>query len=240
MKSTALQTLLDQGQVWAGQLSAKSRGRPTGFAALDRQLAQGGWPAHGIVEIQSTQLGLGELQLLLPSLQTEQQRLWVWLDPPFQPCAQGLAQAPVALSQCLILRTNSQADALWAAERCLQSGCVDSLLSWFRQAPAMKSLRRLQMAAETGRALLHLMHDSTWQLDSSTHARLNLSPTKQAGRIQVHIQRQRGGPQQPALELPLLGKQAQIPARPKPANAYPPTPPSVPQMPAQQGLALCL
>lgn len=240
MTSPTLQSLLDQGQVWAGQLSAKQRGRQTGFNALDRQLAQGGWPAHGIVEIQSSQLGLGELQLLLPSLQTAQKRLWVWLDPPLQPCIQGLSNADLTLSKCLILRTQNQSDALWAAERCLQSGCVDSLLGWFRQAPAMKSLRRLQMAAETGRALLHLMHNASWQLDSSTHARLNLAPAQRPGHIQVHIQRQRGGPQQPALELPLLTAQANIPARPKPANTFPPTAPSAPPLQAQQRLALCL
>ncbi len=222
MKSAVLQTLLDQGQVWAGELSAKTRGRSTGHAQLDSLLAGGGWPYHGLIEIQTQGDGMGELQLLLPSLAQAEHRLWIWLDPPMQPCAQALQQAGLDLSRCLILRTQNQGDALWALERCLQSGCVDSALSWLRQAPALKALRRLQMAAERGRSLAHLMHDGSWSLDAGTHVRIALWPAaSQPGQIEVQVQRQRGGPQRQPIALPLLAAQACQPTRPKPAQFKP-------------------
>lgn len=240
MKSIALQTLLDQGQVWAGELSAKATGRPTGYDALDSLLAQRGWPSHGLVEIQSATCGMGELQLVLPALSHSTQGLWVWLDPPALPCAQALMQAGLDLSRCLILNTENQADALWALERCLQSGCIDSALSWLRQPPANKTLRRLQMAAERGGALAYLMHDDSWPKEAGTHARLALWPEHTAGQIAVEVQRQRGAPQRAPLQLALLARQACQPARPKPAHLPPVHLTQAPPLTRQPGLQLSL
>ena len=240
MKSIELQTLLDQGQVWAGQLSSTDQGRATGYAELDAALAQSGWPKHGIVDLHSPGLGHGELQLVLPSLAQNESRLWLWLDPPMQPCSQALIKAGLDLARCLILRTQSQGDALWALERCLQSGCVDSALSWLREAPSTQALRRLQIAAERGGALAHLLHDQSWQIQSGTHARIGLLPGTRPGQVQIHIQHQRGGPQRQPLELGLLAVQAAEPRSPKPAQFAPLSPDAIATRPLQNRLQLAL
>ncbi len=213
MKSITLQSLLDQGQVWtangASLKPALQGARSTGFEALDAQLSQGGWPAYGITEIHSSHPGQGELQLILPSLQRSP-KLWVWLDPPHNPMPQALIRHGITLSQCLLIRTHSPGDALWASERCLQSGCVDTLMSWLRQPPNPSALKRLQMAAERGQALAHLVHhQSNWQLDAGTHARITLHPSDEHGSVTVNLERQRGGRRHAPLQLPLLAMQSE-------------------------------
>ncbi len=240
MKSITLQSLLDQGTVWAGELTPREKGRTTGHTQLDELLAHGGWPKQGVVDIQVSAPGQGELQLLLPSLAQADERLWVWLDPPLQPCAQGIRQAGIALKRCLILRTENAGDALWALERCLQSGCVDSALAWLRRPPNNKALRRLQMAAETGGTLAHLIHDEHWPADAGTHARVALWPSQTAGHLHAQIVRQRGGPQQRPIVMPLLAQQACSPPAPKPAQLGPVHLDPQPRLSLQPSLQLAL
>ena len=221
MKSITIKSLLDQGQVWAGQLTPKDKGLSSGYPELDQRLAQNGWPRHGIIDIQTPGPGHGELQLVLPSLAKATERLWIWLNPPLVPCAQGLKQAGLDLTRCLVINTASHADALWTLERCLQSGCIATALAWLDKAPDNRALRRLQMAAQTGGSLAHLMHDESWPMDAGTHARIALHPTTQAGQIEMQIMRQRGGPAHGPVTLPLLSTQAVSPPAPKPAQTAP-------------------
>lgn len=44
-------------------------------------------------------------------------------------------------------------DALWAAEACLRSGAVKTVIAALNKAPGFTNFRRLQLAAEKGRAL---------------------------------------------------------------------------------------
>ncbi|MCW0439061.1 hypothetical protein NB723_004025 [Xanthomonas sacchari] len=72
------------------------------------------------------------------------------VDPPYLPYPVAWAQAGVALAQLQIVRAG--ADAAWAAEQCLRAGSCAAVLCW----PGLagdKTLRRLQVAAETGRTL---------------------------------------------------------------------------------------
>ncbi|QGG79401.1 translesion DNA synthesis-associated protein ImuA [Litorivicinus lipolyticus] len=224
MQTITLGSILEQGQVWTADgssLRTKPAGkRPSGFTQLDDQLAQGGWPAHGITEIHSKTPGAGELQLILPGLQKrgDTDKLWVWLDPPHTPMPQALAAQGINLANCLLIRTQNSGDALWAFERCLQSGCVDSAMAWLRHAPSSAALRRLQMAAERGHSLGHLIHHANWQLDAGTHARIYLHPSETMGQVDVHLQRQRNGRGYNPIRLPLLALQAAQHAKPKPSN----------------------
>ncbi|KXK67350.1 CDP-6-deoxy-delta-3,4-glucoseen reductase, partial [Pseudomonas monteilii] len=86
-----LDRLLDQRRVWRGrQAQARPLGlQPTGHAALDQCLPEGGWPAAALSELLLASPGCGELQLLWPTLarlSAEASRI-VLVAPPFIPYA---------------------------------------------------------------------------------------------------------------------------------------------------------
>ncbi|HKS12549.1 MAG TPA: translesion DNA synthesis-associated protein ImuA [Pseudomonas sp.] len=150
-----LDGLLEQRRVWRGR-QAQSRPQalqPTGHAALDACLPDGGWPPASLIELLLGAPGAGELQLLWPSLArlTAEGGRVVLVAPPFIPFAPAWQAAGVDL------RWLSQVDAppgeaLWAAEQCLRSGSCAAVLCWPERADD-RALRRLQVAAETGQAL---------------------------------------------------------------------------------------
>ena len=96
-----LDRLLDQRQVWRGrQVQAGPLGlQPTGHAALDQRLAEGGWPAAALSELLLASPGCGELQLLWPSLArlTAEGGRVVLVAPPFIPFAPAWQAAGVDL-----------------------------------------------------------------------------------------------------------------------------------------------
>ena len=126
---------------------------PPGFAALDAGLPGGGWPRHGLIEILTPQPGVGELYLLLPALaalsRLQPARWCTWVSPPHEPFAPALAAHGVALDRMLIVRTHLP---LWAHEQALRSGACEVALAWLPRA-SPRAIRRLQLAAEQGRAL---------------------------------------------------------------------------------------
>lgn len=222
MQEITLNEILDLGQVWTGQATRNQAGRPSGFTELDACLAQGGWPAQGLTELTTPHWGVGELQLLLPSLAQSASRLLLWLNPPFQPTAQALKTAGLDLSRCLYLNTPKTEDALWALERSLASGCVDQALFWPSRPPRVTALKRLQQAAQQGGALAHLLHSTPeTSLGASTHVRIALHPESPT-HSRVCVTRQRGGPASPELHLSLRSQAGYQPRAPKPANFVPP------------------
>ncbi|MFJ3448683.1 translesion DNA synthesis-associated protein ImuA [Pseudomonas sichuanensis] len=150
-----LDRLLDQRQVWRGrQAQARPVGlQPSGHAALDARLPEGGWPAAALSELLLASPGVGELQLLWPTLArlTAASERVVLVAPPFIPYAPAWQAAGVDL-RWLVQVDSERDDALWAAEQCLRSGSCAAVLCWPGRADD-KALRRLQVAAETGNAL---------------------------------------------------------------------------------------
>ncbi|MEN8640202.1 translesion DNA synthesis-associated protein ImuA [Pseudomonas sichuanensis] len=150
-----LDRLLDQRQVWRGrQAQARPVGlQPSGHAALDARLPEGGWPAAALSELLLASPGVGELQLLWPTLArlTAASERVVLVAPPFIPYAPAWQAAGVDL-RWLVQVDSERDDALWAAEQCLRSGSCAAVLCWPERADD-KALRRLQVAAETGNAL---------------------------------------------------------------------------------------
>jgi len=128
-------------------------GLPTGFADLDGRLPGGGWPVGALTEVLPATPGIGEIGLLLPALAllSRQGRWLAWIDPPHIPYAPALAAAGVDLSRLVTVRPAGPADALWAAEQALRSGAPGAVLMWLDPL-ADRALRRLQLAAERGRA----------------------------------------------------------------------------------------
>ena len=149
----ALDALLRDARVWRGQDSpAPARSpQPTGHAALDAALPTGGWPEAALVEVLFAADGLGELSLLLPALaaMSSRQKPILVVAPPYRPYAPAWRNAGVDLAQLHLLDAGPK-DALWAMEQALRAGCCGAVLGWPLQADDT-ALRRLQVAAETGR-----------------------------------------------------------------------------------------
>src|SRR5512136_425331 len=122
----ALDLVLRNPAIWRGDQYAKVAvaSVPTGFAALDAQLPGGGWPRAALTELLASQRGIGELRLLAPALaRLSLEEKWLALvAPPHLPYAPGFASLGVALSRLIVVKTKSEAESLWAAERCLRAG----------------------------------------------------------------------------------------------------------------------
>ncbi|PRH83623.1 translesion DNA synthesis-associated protein ImuA [Arenimonas caeni] len=151
----SLDTLLAQRRLWRGQPGGRAEAarEPTGHAALDAALPGGGWPEAALTELLLPADGVGELALLLPTLArlTRAGRDIAWVDPPYRPYAPALARAGLDLARLHVVDTGGRQSA-WALEQCLRSQACGAVLGWPRQADD-KTLRRLQVACETGQAL---------------------------------------------------------------------------------------
>jgi cell division inhibitor SulA len=150
----AIDALLDQRRVWKGRpTSIPASPQPTGHATLDRELPSGGWPDAALTELLISMDGIGELQLLWPTLArlSQADAPIAIVAPPYLPYASAWQRAGVRLSQLQVIRTQGR-EAWWAAEQCLRSGACAAVLCWPQQADD-RALRRLQVAAESGRCL---------------------------------------------------------------------------------------
>ena len=191
----ALKEILQRHPVWlGGSKAAFSPAVPTGHPSLDQALPGGGWPTAALTEILPTQAGIGELQLVLPSLAALS---WagkrvVWLAPPHLPYAPALATAGVDLAHLAVVRAPGRRDALWAAEQVLRAGSCHALLGWFRRA-GYDELRRLAVAAEGSAAWVALFRPREAAGESSPAAlRIALDPDGDA--LAVRILKRRGAP----------------------------------------------
>ncbi len=216
-----LQELLAHPSVWRGRSRAAVETLSTGFAALDAGLPGGGWPRHGLVEILTPQPGVGELYLLLPVLaalsQTMPARWCTWVSPPHEPYAPALESHGVALDRMLVVRFPQglaphssrrplfvkEGDGvhmnIWAMEQALRSGACGMALAWLpRVSP--RAIRRLQLAAEQGRALGVLFRSQQFaHLASPAMLRVALEPLKEPGRhgARLTLIKSRGGSRVP-------------------------------------------
>lgn len=203
----AIDSLLRDPRLWRGQdspLPPPSR-HATGFTALDHALPAGGWPEASLVEILFSADGLGELSLLLPALaalSTDDRPVLV-VAPPYRVYAPAWQAAGLQLSKLHILDANPK-DALWAMEQALRAGCCGAVLGWPMQIND-NSLRRLQVAAETGQTPGFVFRPMG-ALDNPSPAALRLSL--------------RGTDSHPELRI-LKCRGALPPSRPVPFHPYP-------------------
>ena len=134
-----LDTLLAARTLWhAGRGAAlPADGEPTGHAALDALLPQGGWPRRALTELLLPADGVGELSLLLPTLArlTTAGGLVVLVAPPWIPYAPAWQDAGVDLAGLQVVQASPR-DGLWAFEQCLRSGACAAVLGWPAQADA--------------------------------------------------------------------------------------------------------
>lgn len=196
----ALQNLLHDHRLWRGNRSlGPVPAIATGFEALDAELPGRGWPVGALTELMASRRGIGELQLLMPSLAalTCSGKRVLWLAPPHLPYAPALAAAGVDLANLAVVRAPGRRDALWAAEQALRAGSCHALLAWFRHA-RYEELRRLAVAAEAGGAFAALFRPPDAERESSPAAlRIALAPA--GSELELRILKRRG----PASALPL-------------------------------------
>jgi hypothetical protein len=195
-----LQELLAHPSVWRGRSRAAIPTLSTGFAALDAGLPGGGWPRQGLVEILTPRPGVGELYLLLPALaalsRLSPARWCTWVSPPHEPFAPALEAHGVALDRMLMVRTHLP---LWAHEQALRSGGCSLALAWLTRA-STRAIRRLQLAAEQGRALGVLYRSQRFAGEASpAMLRLQLEPVIENGRqgARISLLKSRGGSREP-------------------------------------------
>jgi hypothetical protein len=151
---SSIDALLRDPRLWRGRPATSTPGvQPTGLAALDAALPGGGWPQAALSEILIPADGVGELRLLLPTLArlTRAGTPVLLVAPPYRPYAAAWRAAGVELAQLHLVDCTPK-DAPWAAEQALRSASCGAVLCWPRQADE-RVLRRLQVAAESGRCL---------------------------------------------------------------------------------------
>lgn len=179
-----LDSLLQHPAIWRGRSAAQVSVVHTGFPALDAALPGGGWPAAGLIEMLVSHIGVGELNVLLPALaaltQQDSARWCAWVAPPFEPFAPTLSAHGVMLDRLFVVRTGQP---LWAFEQSLISGACEAVLAWAPHAPS-RDIRRLQLAAEKGRALGVLFRPVAVAKESSNAVlRVVVESTEQGARI---------------------------------------------------------
>ena len=111
--------------LWRGTRkgTGTDQGLSTGHRALDAVLPGGGWPNKALVDISTPEWGMGELQLLLPTMRatTAEDRWLVWIAPPYLPYAPALAAHDLNLNRVLWVQPRRDEDVLWAAEKTLRT-----------------------------------------------------------------------------------------------------------------------
>jgi cell division inhibitor SulA/protein ImuA len=189
--------------VWrGGELEHSSRPSiATGHVRLDAELPGRGWPTGTLSEVLHDGVGIGEITFLAGALAraAEGNRLIAWVNAPYLPYAPALAQAGIPLERCLVVKPANRDDALWTAEQALKSGACGAVLLWLREESGARRhdeyawLRRLQMAAESGRAMaIHFRSTAAERLSTPAHLRVVLA--KEDGALKVRIPKRRGPP----------------------------------------------
>lgn len=179
--------------VWqANQLGhAPSRTVSTGFAALDAELPDGGWPHSTLTELLLQKHGIGEMRLLRPALAAlARTRRVALLAPPFTPHIATWSGWDIDAEQLLLLNATRTSDALWAAEQVLLNGSCGAAILWQKDVKP-EALRRLQLAAQASDTVFWLVRPATAQHNPSPSPLRLLLQAASAG-VEVHVVKRRG------------------------------------------------
>ena len=199
--------------IQAASDAARNSALSSGYPELDQHLYGGGWPQQGLVELLLPQAGIGELRLILPTLQQLTQNAYVvWVNPPFVPYATALKACGVSTNNLLIVQTRTHEETLWSVERCcLSSGCA-GVVAWPEERKLnIKETRRVQLAARSGNAMVMLFRPiSAVERSSLAELRLALRPTTCVDQLSLDIIKRRGGWPVHHIEL-LLTQASQTP-----------------------------
>jgi cell division inhibitor SulA len=185
--------LKDKNLLWQANHSQDSLNQKhTGFKELDNAL-QGGFPECGVIDIRS-QMGIGELRLVLPSILSRQQKratdLVTFIAPPLSINSEMLAEFGFTLNQVMVVQPLSSKQILWSAEQSLKSGCCHSVIIW-QTSLSVAQVKRLQLAAEKGNSLVFIMRQPQQEhISLPVTLGLKLSPSRVG--IQGQITKRKG------------------------------------------------
>ncbi|ANO32386.1 hypothetical protein BCT86_16840 [Vibrio breoganii] len=191
--------------IWQGSEQKSSiQSQASCFSEWDQHLE--GFPKTGLMEIQS-EAGIGELRLMTPMLQTvAQNRTIVLINPPASPCAHYFEKEGIPTSNILVIQDTKH--NLWAAEQCLKSGSCACVCLWHPQLE-MHQARRLQVAAEKGRALnIHFNLDQHNGCSLPIPLSVNLEATENG--VKVSVNKRRGGWHQQTFTVDLSQRWPQL------------------------------
>lgn len=127
----------------------------TGAAALDACLPHGGYIPGSVVEYLRLTPACGATYLALTAAASAMRStggFLVVVDPLAQIYPPALASHGIDLSKVVVVRPESQADAIWAIDQALRTPAVAVVVSELLRLDD-RSARRLQLAAERGRGL---------------------------------------------------------------------------------------
>ncbi|MGB3725483.1 MAG: recombinase A [Glaciecola sp.] len=223
-----LQELQNKQWVWTGanaKHTTPHQKLSTGFANLDAQLA-GGFPRAGMIHINSI-LGCGEIRLMLSlfARHSQQQKLYVFIDAPFNVNAEFLAAHNIPLSQVIVIETTTHnhaihvhaqpkgkinnTDALWSAEQCLKSGACEAVFIWQHKL-SHNHIKKLELAAQHGASYCVWLQCHNGQAIGNTPTQhgnlplsLSLSLNREKHDIHITINKQKVGWAHKSIRIPL-------------------------------------
>jgi hypothetical protein len=199
---SALAELLHHPLLWRGnELVRADDAVPSGFVRLDGELPGGGWPRAALTELCLDAEGTGELSLLLPALaRLAQAGEWIALvAPPHVPYAPAFAARGIDPRRMLVIDAEEDKHRWWAAEQVLRAASAGALLFWPRSLSDQR-MRRLQLAAQEGKALVFLFA-STARVAQPSPSPLRIKLSGSENRFELDIFKRRGGAASGTLRL---------------------------------------
>jgi hypothetical protein len=191
--ATLAEILQASSLLWRGREAPHPKTQSTGFRELDDALPAGGWPLGTLIEILPACEGVGELSLCLPLLAAlcREGRRIALVSPPHVPYAPALKRAGLLLDSILWVDADTDEDARWSAEQLLRDGSAGAVLLWSTTRDE-RQLRRLQLAAEAGKAF-GFLYRSTACLQQASPAAVRITLYPDADGTRVELIKVRGG-----------------------------------------------
>jgi protein ImuA len=189
--------------VWrAAELGhARTSAVSTGFADLDAEIPEGGWPCGGLIEILQPQPSVQEWRLIGPSLRPllKGGRALVVVGPPKPLHLPGLRHLGVEEQQLIWIGANAPSQRLWATEQVLRANAAAAVVTWLPQARP-EQLRRLQVLSQMCEGPVFICRPLEARHDPSPAQLRVVARPLVDWQIEVQIVKRRG----PAQETPLV------------------------------------
>jgi protein ImuA len=190
--------------VWrADQLGhAKTSAISTGFAALDAEIPEGGWPCGCLIEVLQPQPSVQEWRLIGPSLRPLLQggRAVVVVGPPKPLHLPGLRHLGIEEQQLVWVAAAAPSQRLWATEQLLRANAAAAIVAWMPQTRP-EQLRRLQVLAQACEGLVFICRPLVARHDPSPAPLRIVSRPLVDWQIEVQIVKRRGPAQAVPLQL---------------------------------------